>query len=157
PLVIPLGRVTSAMSNVGTGAVQLIQRGFDTAGMTAELAFYRLREPLIDTPERKLDTWLTVLQDRSRKDAKELASAAKDAEWIRSKESGASAEARVKALAVAGFALRNQEKYAEAKAALTEAVQESAALKTAGPWRDAAKQALAELSDPRSYYLPRIE
>ena len=41
PLVIPLGRVTSTMSNLGAGAVQLLQRGFDTTALSAELAFYR--------------------------------------------------------------------------------------------------------------------
>src|SRR5262249_52351145 len=151
PLVIPLSQVTSTLSDIGAGAVQMVQRGFENAGARAELLFYRTREPLIQPPERKLDTWLTLLQDRGYTGAKQLAGAIKEADWVRSAGAKADAESRAKALAVSGLALRNQRKYDEARAALAEAVKEAGDLKDAGDWTKLAAQALAELTDARAY------
>src|SRR5262249_61434067 len=64
PLVVPLSQLAKSMSGLGAGAASLIERSFDLAALLTEVNYYRIREPLVQTPVRQLDTWLALLQDR---------------------------------------------------------------------------------------------
>jgi hypothetical protein len=156
PLLLPLGEFASALGNLGGNTTQMVQRAFDLTALAAEVGYYRLREPLIQSPEAKLDTWIAVLQGRQPGDPADLSGAIREADWLRSKEAKASPETRAKALFISGLILRNQNKYTEARQALQTAVKEGESLKRAA-WLDPAKLALRELTDPKAFYLPRVE
>ena len=152
PLAIPLTQVANGLAKLGAGAGASVQRGFDLAKMATEVGFYRAREPFVQTPAQKLDAQAAVLQDRSSNDPEALSMIAREAAWVlASKDS--SADAKAKALYVTGLALRNEAKYAEAKQAIEQAVKGA----KDAPWAAGAKRSLAELTDPKAYYLPRIE
>jgi len=153
PVVVPLSQLVSALSGLGTGTGKLVEKGFNTAALLTEVNYYRLREPFILTPVRQLDTWLALLQDRSFNNLKSLDAAMKDAAYVRSKDAKAGADVRAKALYVTALALRNQEKYADARGTLEQAAKEAANLKDA-PWTNLAAQSLKELTDSSAYYLP---
>src|SRR5439155_21728965 len=85
------------------------------AALLAELNYYRMREPLIQAPEQKLDSYFALYRERRPVAEPEAALALKDAAWVLSKEAKASATAKAKALAVKGLVARNQDKHAEAK------------------------------------------
>jgi hypothetical protein len=157
PLVVPLAHLASGLSNIGTGTAQWLQRGMETAALAAEVNYYRLREPLIQNPESKLDTWVLLLQDRQRKDGQELTAAVREAEWVRSEKAKANAEARAKALYVIGLAQRNQEKFAESRKALEEAAAEAKAVNSPGPWSAQLNRSLKEATDATAYFWPRVE
>ena len=156
PLAIPLTALANALSGVGVGAGHMIEKGFDVAALTTELSYYRLREPLITGPDRKMDAYINLFQDPSRKDNGELATALKEASWLLSKEAKASPEARAKALYVTGLAQRNQEKFDDAKKTLEEALKQANKLKDAA-WSKQAETALKEFTQADTYYLPRAE
>lgn len=155
PLAIPLTQLAGALGSLGLNPVRDAKTTFESAALLAELNFYRLREPLIQAPEQKLDAYLAIYQDRSRTDIKEHAAALRDAAWVLSKEAKASATAKAKAHVVTGLILRNQEKYADAKKAFETAL--AAPVPNPGPWQAQAKQALNELTNPTAFYLPRID
>jgi tetratricopeptide (TPR) repeat protein len=152
PLIVPLSQLVASLSGLGTGTGKLVEGGFNTAALLTEVNYYRLREPFILTPAKQLDTWMALLQQRSFRNPKNLGAAMKDAAWVRSKDAKAGADPRAKALYVIALALRNQEKYAEARQALGQTVKEAANLKTA--WSKLALQSLKELTDSSAYYLP---
>jgi hypothetical protein len=155
PLVTALGQVASVMGNLGSDLGGLLQGGFDTGKLAAELAYYRTREPLIQTPEQKLDTWAALFRDRSYQDNAGLNAAANEARWVLS-DTRASADAKAKAHYVLGLVDRNRGKLADARQELDQAVKAAAGAK-ASPWAKAAGQALTELADPATYYLPRAQ
>jgi hypothetical protein len=157
PLAIPLAQLSNSLAGMGTGMGQVIESGLATTRLATELSFYRLREPLLVTPEKQLDAQIAVLQDRDRRDAGEITEVLRASEWLLSKEAAANAESRGKACYAAALALRNQGKYDEARKSLTEALDEAKTLPKAGPWAQLATQTLRELTDPRAYYLPRVE
>ncbi len=97
PLAIPLTHLGKVLSGLGIGAGKLVEKGYDAAALATELNFYRLRKPLIVTPNRKLDSYITLFQDGNRKDPNELSLAAKEAAWVLSKDAQASPEDRAKA------------------------------------------------------------
>jgi hypothetical protein len=154
PLVAPVSQLVSSLSKLGTGTGKLVESGFNTAALLTEVNYYRLREPLILTPVKQLDTWMALLQNRSFRSPKSLSAAMKDAAWVRSKDAKAGADARAKAIFVIALGLRNQEKYAEARGALGQAVKEAAGL-TNAPWTKLAAQAFKELTDSSAYYVPQ--
>src|SRR5262249_39394865 len=155
PLVVPLSQLAKSMSGLGTGTAGLIERSFDLAALLTEVNSYRIREPLVQTPVRQLDTWLALLQERQFKDAESLDAAGKAVAWVRSENAKTSKEARAKALYVHALILRNQEKYAEAKDVLQKTAKEIAGQKVA--WANLAEQSLKELTDSSVYYLPRAD
>ena len=155
PLVVPLSQLAKSMSGLGTGTASLIERSFDLAALLTEVNYYRIREPLVQTPVRQLDTWLALLQDRRFNDAQSLDAAGKAVNWVRSENAKTSKEARAKALYVRALILRNQEKYAEAKELLQKTAKEIAGQKVA--WANLAEQSLKELTDSSVYYLPRAD
>lgn len=126
----PAGRLTTAQAEIKRYQAQLAQR--------------RASQEL-------LDLWLTLLQDRGRKDLAE--GALVDVDRV-NRDSEANAEARAKAHCVRGLALRNLGKIAEAQTALEESIK---AAEKPGGWYQHAVKALAELKDPIAYYLPRAE
>jgi hypothetical protein len=155
PLVISLGQMASAVGTLGANVGGILRGGFDTAKLGGELAYYRTREPLIQTPEQKLDTWVALLQNRDHKDARDLTAARNEAQYVLG-DTRASAEARAKAQYVIGLTDRNSGKFEEARQALDQAVKAAAGAK-AGPWVNAASRVQRELSDATAYSLPRAE
>jgi hypothetical protein len=154
PLVAPLTQVGTSLSGAGFGVGKVVMKVLDMGAVAGELGFYRLREPLIQRPEQKLDTLADLLMDRKMRDAKMLEAARRETAWVLSKDAKASADARAKAAYVNGLTLRNQEKFADARTAFDQAA------KTPGAKGEAvaqAKLALKELTDANAYYLPRIE
>lgn len=156
PLAVPLLHLGGSLAGLGTSVGQLIESGMASARVAGELGYYRLREPLIVTPEQHLETHIAALQDRDRKEAATITAVLRQAEWLLSKDAGASPEARGKAHYAAGLAQRNQENYAAARKSLEAAVKEARALAKPGPWAQQAAQTLKELDDPAAYYGPRI-
>jgi hypothetical protein len=154
PVVVSLGQVASVLGGLGAEVGGIAQRGFDVGRLVAEVVYYRTREPLIQTPEQKLDIWVALLQDRSQKDARELAAATNEARWVLS-DNRAGAEAKAKAQYVMGLVERNQGKYEEARMAFDQAVKAATAA-GAGAWTSGAGQSLKELTDAAAYYLPRV-
>src|SRR5262249_55093141 len=100
------------------------------------------------TPEQQLPFWLALLEARERKDVNDAA--AQDAELVLAHKDAPAAD-RARARAVQGLVLRNREKFAEAKAALTEA---KAALGGDGAFAEATEVALREVADPAGTYAP---
>src|SRR5262249_54658309 len=100
-------------------------------------------------PDQSLDGHIAVLQDRQRKAPKELAAATRDANWLLSPDAKASAEVRGKAHFVKGLALRNQDKYDDARKDLAEAIKLGADSKDA--WVKQAQVVQKSLTDPSSY------
>lgn len=153
PLTVPLTHLAAALGGLGLNPARDAKNAFESAAVLAELNYYRMREPLIQSPEQKLDSYLVIYRERRPIGADEATAALKDAEWILSKEAKSTAAAKAKALTVTGLVKRNQDKHAEAKQALEAAV----ATPATGAWTAQAKQALKELNEPALYYLPRIE
>jgi TolA-binding protein len=153
PLAIPLTQLGSGLGGMSSGVKGVLEKSYDNGKLLAQLGFFKVREQFIQTPEQKLGAHAALLQDRNRKDPKELDAILRETDWLLSPEAKASPDTRGKALYVSGLALRNQQKFAEARQALGEAA------KLAGPkstWGASAKKALQELTDPKAYYLPQI-
>ena len=129
--------------------------------LLAELKFYQIREPLIDGPEQKLEMLLALLHDRRQKDAQQLTTALRDADWLVSADAKAQFDVRAKAHYLKALAYRNQLKFVEAKKSLEEALKDGAVARLANakktdPWLKNIKECQAKLTDPTVYYLPRV-
>ena len=109
PLVISLGQMAAAVGGLGSEVGGIMQRSYDAAKLNAELAYYRGREPLIQTPEQKLDTWAALLQDRSHNGGADLTAASNEAQWVLA-DPRAGAAAKARAHYVIGLAERNRGK-----------------------------------------------
>jgi hypothetical protein len=157
PLTIPLSQLAQSLGNIGSGAGNAVQQSVNLGKLVSELAYYRGREQFIQTPEQKLDTYISLLQDRRQKDADRLKEIGKEVDWVLSKEAKAAPESRGKALYVQGLALRNQEKFDEARDSFDKALKEIQPLGKVGPWSETAKKSQQELEDPSAYFLPRID
>ncbi len=157
PLSIPLAQLGMSLGGIGSGTSKVVEKSFDIAKVFTELGYFRSREPFIQTPEQKMDTHMALLANRKRNDAKELAAITREADWVLSKESKADAESRSKARFVQGLALRNLEKFAEARTAFDDSLDRLKPLDKAAPWSQAVTVARSEITDPTVYYIPRIE
>jgi hypothetical protein len=125
--------------------------------LLAELVFFRGREPFVESPQQKLNTYIALLQDRNLNNPKKLEDISREADWVLSPDNKSDADSRGKARYVQGLALRNQERFAEARAAFDEAIKIAKGTGKATAWAAAAGTSLNELTDPRAYYVPRIE
>jgi hypothetical protein len=152
PLAIPVIQLGQQLAGIGSGTGKFVEKSFDVARLATELGFYKTREPLIQSPQQKMDTDIALLLDRKRNNPKALAAITREADWVLTPESKSSAEARGKARYVQGLALRNLEKYDEARAAFADALK----VAPAGAWTDSVKKSMLELTDPNAYYIPRI-
>jgi tetratricopeptide (TPR) repeat protein len=110
----------------------------------------------VEPAEQRLDVILAALRDRGFKDAGELDRFAKFADAVR-KDAKASPEARARAAFAEALILRNQEKFAEARNSLEQAIKEAAALKDGKALQAAAEQTHKELTDPAAYYLSGVD
>jgi hypothetical protein len=154
PLTAPLVQLAAKVGSLSLAPATDAKNAFEVAALLAEVNYYRLREPFVQSPEQRLDTYLSLYTRRAKSQGGDDAMALKEATWLVSKNSKAPAAVQAKAHAVRGLILRNQEKFGEAKEALQAAV--AAAGPNAGPWAAQAKLALAELTDATAYYLPYI-
>jgi tetratricopeptide (TPR) repeat protein len=104
-------------------------------------------------PARMLDFWLPVLEsDRGRKDLAEAALL--DADRV-SRDPAATAVEQGKAELIRGLALRNGDRFAEAKPLLEKARASLAG--AGGDWATRANDALREITDPASVYLSKAD
>ena len=157
PLSIPLAQLGMSLGGIASGTSKVVEKSFDLSRVFTELGYFRTREPFIQTPEQKMDTHLALLANRKKNDAKELAAITREADWVLSKESKADAESRGKARFVQGLALRNLEKFADARTAFDDTLNRLKPLDKAGPWSKSVTVAKDEITDPTVYYIPRIE
>ncbi|MCC6417092.1 MAG: hypothetical protein IT429_02455 [Gemmataceae bacterium] len=107
------------------------------------------------TLEQRLDTWIALNRDRTRKDASDLSAVAKSLEWIKANNHKVTPETRARALYALGLAQRNQGQFADAVGALKQAIEAAQGLKTPPAWAELAEDTLKELTDPKAYFLPR--
>jgi hypothetical protein len=103
------------------------------------------------TPEDMLSVWLPALEDRSRKDL--AAQALQDADRVLN-DPKAKPELKARATALKGLLLRNEEKFAEARAKLEEAKKNLAA---DAAWAGPVDAALKEVSNPAATYIARVD
>jgi hypothetical protein len=104
-------------------------------------------------PEEMLTFWLPILeQDRRRKDL--AAKAALDADRVLRDESATPAD-RARAELIRGLALRNEDKFGEAREALERAKEGLRGDRN--PWLTQAETALKEVSDPAGWYVRQAE
>jgi hypothetical protein len=157
PLVTALNQVVSSVGGLSAGAGNWMQKTLDRANLEAQLRYYQAREPLIQSPQQKLDTWIRLYQDRQQKGGPDAQQALRDAGWITSKEAGASPESQAKAHYLEGLIARNEGKFDQARKELQAAVTASQTLKKNAGWSAQAARDLKELTDPTAYYLPRSE
>jgi hypothetical protein len=157
PLSIPLAQLGMSLGGIGTGTSKVVEQSFDMAKVFSELGYFKTREPFIERPDQKMNTYITLLQDRRQNDPKRLAAITREAEWVRDQDSKADAESRSKARYVQGLALRNEEKFAEAKAAFAETLKMIPSLALRAGWTELARKSQKELTDPNEHYLPRME
>jgi hypothetical protein len=137
-------------------AKQLVE-GTKNARLARELIAAKAQNAFAATPDQRLATILVLLGDRGFTDAKELASLKVYLDWIRSKDSGASPEARAKALYAEALLERNRGNAAASALALDQLSKEGEALKSLPALQTAAAKTLKELNDPAAYYLPAVE
>ena len=156
PLAIPLAQLGSSLGTIGSGTGKVVEQSFDLAKVFSELGYFRGREKFIQTPEQKMNNYIALLQDRSRSDPKELNAIKLEAEWVLSAEAKATPESRAKALYVQGLGLRNQLRFAEAKAAFDESLKLIPKSDPVGSWNALARRSHKEITDPTEYYLPRV-
>ena len=104
------------------------------------------------TPEQMLTYWLPLLRERARRDLAD--DAITDADRVLD-DDAATPAAKARALAVRGMALRDQEKYDDAKADLEKAKKDLPPAD--GEWALETEMALAEASDPSAYFASRAE
>jgi hypothetical protein len=102
-------------------------------------------------PAELLNAWRAALEEREQKELAKQAEA--DARRVLANPM-ATPEHKAQAEVIEGLALRNQSKYAEAKAALEKG---KAALPKDSPWQATANAALKEVSDPAAYVGLTIE
>lgn len=157
PLAIPVSQLGLSLGNIGMGTSKAVEQTFDLAKVFSELGFFKTREPFIQSPQQKMNTYITLLQDRSEKDAKSLNAIIREADWVLSKDAKSDPEAQAKARYVQGLALRNQERFADAKTAFEESIKLAQPVANVGEWNKLAQQSLKELTDPQAYYVPRID
>ena len=103
-------------------------------------------------PEQMLTFWLPLLRERGRRDLAD--DAITDADRVLDDDAAAPA-AKARALAVRGMALRDEEKYADAKADLEQAKKDLPVAD--GEWLLETEMALTEASDPSAYFASRAE
>jgi tetratricopeptide (TPR) repeat protein len=154
PLVYSVGKVVSIVREMGGDSGLWLKAAVEKSAAELKLKIYEAREPLIDTPEKKLDTWLSLFREHSFRSATELDKAASDVAWVTSEDAKAAPEIKAKALYLQGLLSRNQEKFDEARKSLEVALKLAEDLKTPPSWKNAAASALEELTDAKAYYLP---
>jgi tetratricopeptide (TPR) repeat protein len=153
PLAASLNQVMGSLAGLEEGAAKLVRSALDRAAVEAQLRYYQAREPLIERPEQKLDTWIALFQQPEQKGAQEVRAATRDAQWVLSPDAKASPEARAKALYLEGLIARNQGRFAEARKQLGEAAK----LAPKGDWTAQVGGALKEITDARARYLPHAQ
>ena len=137
--------------------VKLLVEGSKNARLARELIAAKAQNAFAATPDQRLSTILVLLGDRGFTDAKELASLKVYLDWILSKDSGASPEARAKALYAEALLERNRGHIPASALALEQLSKEGEAFKSLPALQTAAARTLKELNDPAAYYLPAVE
>src|SRR5262249_813945 len=123
PLAIPLTQLGSSLGGLGAGTGKVLEQAFGAAKMTSELAWFKGREPFIESPQKKMDTYFMLLQDREQKDPPRLKAIAMETKWVLDPDSKSDGDARAKARYVQGLTLRNDEKFAEARDAFADTLK----------------------------------
>ena len=154
PLSTPLAQIGMSLGSIGSGTTSAVAETFSKIKIATELGWYQGREKFIETPQQKMSTYVTLLQDRGQNNAKSMADIRREADWVLLKESKSDADAKSKARYVQGLTLRNEGKFAEAKIAFEDTLT---MIPAAAPWGGLARKSVKELTDPNEYYVPRIK
>jgi hypothetical protein len=157
PLGSSLGALVTSLSGLTKEPGMLFKGVFDTTKLQADLVASKAQLALAEPPEQRMDVILAVLGDRGFNDPKDLATFKNYIDWVRSKDSKASPEVRAKALYAAALMERNQEKFDAARKTLEQTLAEAKQLKGNTKIAGLAELALKEMSDPATYYLPRVD
>ena len=122
-----------------------------------KMAVDKAKNPVVisQNPEQKLDTWIALLQDRSRNDPAYVNVARGDGERVLADPRASEAE-KAKAQYVVALADRNSGQMTQAQEAFGKAIKAAAAAK-AGALAKVAGETLRELTDASGYYLPRVQ
>jgi tetratricopeptide (TPR) repeat protein len=158
PAVTALGQLVSSLSRLSARAGMALQKVLDRTALEGQLRYYQLREPLLQTPEERLETWLALFQSHEPRPPREQTAALHDAQWLLAPEAHAPPAIRLKALYLRGLIARQQGKYEDARQALRQAQQ---LLAVAGLAKSAVatslEQALRELTEASAYFLPQAQ
>jgi tetratricopeptide (TPR) repeat protein len=151
-----LEQLASSLGGLTAGFGSVLAKGMDVPSLSAELALYRLREPLTVSPDRKLDAYISLLHNVGRPNPAQLKQAAQEAAALVAESANATPEARAKALFVLGLANRDLGAFEPARKSLAEALKAAGGLKDAA-WTKEVAAVLKELTDPAAYFIPRAE
>jgi hypothetical protein len=127
PLAAPLARGVSLLAGASEQATQWLQQNAKNAASQTELALFRLREPLVKTPEQRLDSWVVRLRSGALTSPTDLDEARRDAEWILANSGKRSPELKHKAELIQALAAKDRGGSAAARDLLDRIVKESAA------------------------------
>jgi hypothetical protein len=155
PIGSSLGAMVSGLGGLTKEPLGFFRKALENAKTTADLKAAQLQLALTETPDERLDMILAVVKERGTTDAKVLAGFKNYIDWARSKEAKTSPQARVKALYALALIERNRDDFAAARKSLAETVKEAKGVKAGSALETAAAKALAEISDPSVFYLPR--
>jgi tetratricopeptide (TPR) repeat protein len=145
--------LATAGGKIGSAIAGVVDLGQRLARSRADNVRYRMLLVQSHRPEQMLDVWLALLEEPQRQGPVEAAM--RDARIVR-EDRQCKPEARAKALAVEGLALRNQGKLREARERLAQAIEEAGRSKE-GDWRPTVRAASKDLSDPNAYFVPQAE
>lgn len=145
--------LATAGGKIGSAVAGVVDLGQRLARSQADNVRYRMLLVQSHRPEQMLDVWLALLEEPQRQGP--VDAAMRDARIVR-EDRQCKPEARAKALAVEGLALRNQGKLREARERLTQAIEEAGRSKE-GEWRPTVRAASKELTDPNAYFVPQAE
>jgi tetratricopeptide (TPR) repeat protein len=126
PLTAPLAKGVSLLAGASEQATRWLQQNAKNAALQSELAFYRLREPLVKTPEQRLDGWVARLRGSAPASAADLDEARRDAEWVLANSGKRVPELKSKAELIQALVAREKGGSAQARAVLDRIVKESA-------------------------------
>lgn len=138
-------------------ALKTLLGSAELAALDSKLELYKQRESLLDTPEKKLDTWINLFAGNADVSASQFAKAKKDADWLTSKYAQANPEDQAKATYLLGLLAMNQDQFAMAKSKIQEALASAKQFPAAPEWMDKAQKVMAKLTDPSAFYLPEAK
>jgi tetratricopeptide (TPR) repeat protein len=127
PLAAPLAKGVSVLAGASENAARWLQQNAKNAAMQAELTAYRLREPLIRTPEQRLDSWITRLRSGAPASPADLDEARRDADWVVANAGKRVPELKNKAEVLQALVARERGGSAQAREVLARIVKDSAA------------------------------
>jgi tetratricopeptide (TPR) repeat protein len=154
PLADSLGKGVSALAGLSEAAARLTQQGAKNTLLQTELTFYRMREPLLKSPDANLDGWIVTLRSGPPPSQNDLKNAKQDADFVLANSGRRDPALKLKAEFVQALVAKQQGGAAQARALLDRVVKEAAELKPAPSWVADARLVQQQFTDANTYYLP---